>query len=88
MTQNRLSGIPTSDGPRYSRVHALAHLVGALTHFIRRRHEADASHQDRRKVQGALVGKIDMADLLTEQDFQEGKHARIDAVARKYDPSA
>lgn len=37
-----------------------------------------------KKVRGILVGRITPADLLTEQDFDEARSARIDAVHRKY----
>jgi hypothetical protein len=47
-----------------------------------------AAPEGRKKVRGALVGKIETADLLSEQDFEEAKRARIDAVARKYGPPA
>ncbi len=40
-----------------------------------------------RKVRGILVGKIDPADLLTEQDFDDARKARVDAVERKYGPA-
>ena len=38
----------------------------------------------RGKVRGVLVGKIDPVDLLTEQDFDDAREARVDAVERKY----
>jgi hypothetical protein len=38
----------------------------------------------RRKVRGILVGKIDPDDLLTEQDFDDARKARIDAVERRF----
>jgi hypothetical protein len=44
-------------------------------------------HPGRRKVRGILVGQIDPADLLTEQDFDDARNARIDALERKYGPA-
>jgi hypothetical protein len=41
----------------------------------------------RRKVRGILVGKIDPVDLLTEQDFDAARRARVEAVERKYGPA-
>jgi len=41
----------------------------------------------RRKVRGTLVGKIDPPDLLTEQDFDDARTARVDAVEHKYGPA-
>src|SRR5262249_2370848 len=41
----------------------------------------------RRTVRGILVGKIDPADLLTAQAFDDARKARVDAVEHKYGPS-
>jgi hypothetical protein len=58
---------------------------GEHLHLVR---EAAAQvHRGRRKVRGILIGKIDPADLLTEQDFDDARKARADAVERKYGPS-
>jgi hypothetical protein len=48
---------------------------------------AARGRRGRRKVRGILVGKIDPADLLTEQDFDDARTARVNAVERKYGPA-
>jgi hypothetical protein len=51
------------------------------------REAASRVRRGRRKVRGILVGKIDPADLLTEQDFGDARRARAEAVERRFGPA-
>jgi hypothetical protein len=60
---------------------------GEHLRLVRAAAAASRARRGRKTVRGILVGKIDPADLLTEQDFDDARQTRADAVERKFGPA-